>query len=184
VFEEVSGWTIPGRGRGLRESQLSSTENVSCSLTMTDRSITFCNSRILPGQAYDCSRSRLFLSTAVKCLPRFPCVAIQEVRDKQGNVFFSFPQAAALNGKDVQPVKQVAAELPARSRTPGRDWWRRSPAHRPEWIRFLRCAQIRVPAEPAKERPEFRPGVLQLRRGRSCLSLPVQSVLNDAALLP
>jgi hypothetical protein len=32
---------------------------------MTDRSITFCNSRILPGQVYACSRSWLFLSTSV-----------------------------------------------------------------------------------------------------------------------
>src|SRR5580658_1294183 len=36
--------------RGLRESQLASTENASVSLTITERSITFCNSRIFPGQ--------------------------------------------------------------------------------------------------------------------------------------
>src|SRR5580704_6030026 len=54
-----------------RESQLPSTENVSDSLTITDRSITFCNSRMLPGQVYECSRSRLFLSIDVKCLPAF-----------------------------------------------------------------------------------------------------------------
>src|SRR5579862_2133872 len=47
-----------------RESQFPSTENVAVSLTITDRSITFCNSRILPGQLYACSKSRLFLSTA------------------------------------------------------------------------------------------------------------------------
>src|SRR5271169_3261695 len=65
------GW-IDGPGEeDLRESQLSSTENVCVSLTTTDRSTTFCSSRIFPGQAYDCSMSRLFLSTAVKCLPAF-----------------------------------------------------------------------------------------------------------------
>src|SRR5579863_1725294 len=68
------GWisgTLGALDKLCRESQLPSTENVAVSLTMTDRSITFCNSRILPGQLYACSRSRLFLSTAVKCLPAF-----------------------------------------------------------------------------------------------------------------
>src|SRR5882724_8330974 len=35
---------------GCRESQLSSTKRFSVSHTMTDRSMTFCNSRTLPGQ--------------------------------------------------------------------------------------------------------------------------------------
>src|ERR1700719_3972673 len=39
--------------RGCCDSQLSSTEKVSVSQTITDRSTTFCNSRILPGQGYD-----------------------------------------------------------------------------------------------------------------------------------
>src|SRR5438552_6429354 len=68
------GWisgTLGALDKLCRESQLPSTENVSVSLTMTDRSITFCNSRILPGQVYACSRSRLLLSTAVKRLPAF-----------------------------------------------------------------------------------------------------------------
>jgi len=34
-------------------SQVSSTERFSVSHMMTDRSITFCNSRMLPGQGYD-----------------------------------------------------------------------------------------------------------------------------------
>lgn len=38
--------------RGCHESQLSSIEKVSVSHTITDRSMTFCNSRIFPGQAY------------------------------------------------------------------------------------------------------------------------------------
>src|SRR6266481_8826082 len=36
-----------------RASQLSSTERFSVSHTITDRSMTFCNSRMLPGQGYD-----------------------------------------------------------------------------------------------------------------------------------
>src|SRR5258708_4371212 len=43
--------------RGCRESQLSSTEKVSVSLTITDRSTTFWSSRILPGQGYAWSNS-------------------------------------------------------------------------------------------------------------------------------
>jgi hypothetical protein len=65
------GWTFRSPAEGGRESQLSSTENVCDSHTITDRSITFCNSRTLPGHVYDCSRSRLFLSIDVKCLPAF-----------------------------------------------------------------------------------------------------------------
>src|SRR5712692_2182884 len=38
---------------GCRESQLSSTERFSVSHTITDLSMTFCNSRMLPGQGYD-----------------------------------------------------------------------------------------------------------------------------------
>src|SRR5258708_35499202 len=44
-------------------NQLSSTENSSVSLTITDRSMTFCNSRMLPGQGYDSSNWSVFLST-------------------------------------------------------------------------------------------------------------------------
>src|SRR5882762_7215029 len=38
---------------GCHESQLLSTERFSVSQTITDRSMTFCNSRMLPGQGYD-----------------------------------------------------------------------------------------------------------------------------------
>src|SRR5271169_7178619 len=41
--------------RGCRESQLSSIEKFSVSHKITDRSMTFCNSRIFPGQRYDWS---------------------------------------------------------------------------------------------------------------------------------
>ena len=46
-----------------RQSQLSSTDKFSASETMTYRSMTFCSSRMLPGQGYDWSRSRVFLFT-------------------------------------------------------------------------------------------------------------------------
>jgi hypothetical protein len=38
--------------RGCHESQLSSIEKVSVSHTITDRSMTFCNSRIFPGRCF------------------------------------------------------------------------------------------------------------------------------------
>src|SRR5712671_2711976 len=47
---------------GSLESHISSTENASPELRITDLSITFCNSRILPGQSYDCNRSSVVLS--------------------------------------------------------------------------------------------------------------------------
>src|SRR5580658_7074593 len=65
------GWLCGCCARGCRKSQLLSTEKVSVSLTMTERSITFCSSRILPGQGYDWSSSRLFLATALKVFPAF-----------------------------------------------------------------------------------------------------------------
>src|SRR5580704_6023544 len=52
-FSEKSNCIFGPVAEGRRESQLSSTEKVSVSHTMTERSITFCNSRILPGQEYD-----------------------------------------------------------------------------------------------------------------------------------
>src|SRR5258707_15661003 len=52
-FRGSSGWLFGSLARGCRESQLSSTEKFSVSHTITDRSMTFCNSRMLPGQGYD-----------------------------------------------------------------------------------------------------------------------------------
>ena len=49
-------------GEVLLESHNSSTEKTSAELRMMDLSITFCNSRILPGQSYDCNRSKVFWS--------------------------------------------------------------------------------------------------------------------------
>src|SRR5579864_4556972 len=51
-FWESSSWPRGPVARGCRESQLSSTEKFSASHTITDRSIMFCSSRILPGQEY------------------------------------------------------------------------------------------------------------------------------------
>src|SRR5258708_36203465 len=52
-FRASSSWVFGPFARGRRESQLSSTEKFSVSHTITDRSMTFCNSRMLPGQGYD-----------------------------------------------------------------------------------------------------------------------------------
>src|ERR1700720_818964 len=70
-FRGSSGWPFGSVARGCRESQLSSTEKFSVSHTITDRSMTFCNSRMLPGQGYDCSSSRLFLFTPRMLFPAF-----------------------------------------------------------------------------------------------------------------
>src|SRR5260370_41297414 len=51
-FLGSSGWLFGSVARGCRKSQLSSTEKFSVSHTTTDRSMMFCNSRILPGQEY------------------------------------------------------------------------------------------------------------------------------------
>src|SRR5260370_32401743 len=54
-----------------RASQLSSTERFSVSHTITDRSMTFCNSRTLPGQGHDWSNSKLLLFTPRMFFPAF-----------------------------------------------------------------------------------------------------------------
>src|SRR5580692_8697708 len=48
-LRDSSSWPVASLARGGRESQLSSTEKFSVSHTITDRSMTFCNSRTLPG---------------------------------------------------------------------------------------------------------------------------------------
>src|ERR1700751_1035884 len=52
-FRASSSFVFGSLARGCRESQLSSTEKFSVSHTITDRSMTFCNSRTLPGHGYD-----------------------------------------------------------------------------------------------------------------------------------
>src|SRR5258707_4500049 len=52
-FRDSSGWLFGSLARDCRKSQLSSTEKFSVSHTITDRSMMFCNSRILPGHGYD-----------------------------------------------------------------------------------------------------------------------------------
>src|SRR5580658_1251894 len=42
--------------------------------------------------------------------PCFPRIAIQEIRHQQGDIFFSLPQSGHLDGKDVEPIIQVAPE--------------------------------------------------------------------------
>src|SRR5260370_14732425 len=51
-FRDSSSWLFDSLSRGCRKSQLSSTQTFSVSHTITDRSLMFCNSRILPGQEY------------------------------------------------------------------------------------------------------------------------------------
>jgi hypothetical protein len=54
-----------------RNNQLSSTDKLCVSQRMTDRSMTFCNSRMFPGQEYDCSRSMACLWTLRILFPAF-----------------------------------------------------------------------------------------------------------------
>src|SRR6202142_54841 len=63
TFSERKRWSPDLVSSGAWESQLSSTVKISVSHTITDRSMTFCSSRILPGQGYDWSNCRVFLST-------------------------------------------------------------------------------------------------------------------------
>ena len=47
----------------------SSTAKTSLALKMTERSITFCSSRMFPGQAYACNKSSVFFSIERIVLP-------------------------------------------------------------------------------------------------------------------
>src|SRR4029077_5861456 len=68
---EASAPTIPSRlsRAGRVDTQLSSTVNSSVSDTITDRSITFCNSRTFPGHGYDFKRFSVCLLTRRMVLP-------------------------------------------------------------------------------------------------------------------
>src|SRR5258708_31526168 len=63
TFAESIGLSPDLVSRGRWDSQLSSTVKVSVSHTIRDRSMTFCSSRMFPGQGYDWSNCRVFLST-------------------------------------------------------------------------------------------------------------------------
>src|SRR5580692_6472817 len=69
TFSERNGVCPDLVSSGRWDSQLSSTVKVSVSHTMTDRSMTFCSSRMFPGQGYDWSNCRVFLSTLRIFLP-------------------------------------------------------------------------------------------------------------------
>ena len=69
TFSERKRWSLDLVSSGVWDSHLSSTVKISVSHTITDRSITFCNSRMLPGQGYDWSNCRVFLSTFRMLLP-------------------------------------------------------------------------------------------------------------------
>src|SRR5258707_8176202 len=65
-------WSLFGLVAGAcSASQLLSTERFSVSHTITERSMTFCNSRMFPGQGYDCSNSKLLLFTPRMFFPAF-----------------------------------------------------------------------------------------------------------------
>src|ERR1700730_6691878 len=70
---EASVLDIPSRlsAAGRADNQLSSTVNSSVSDTITDRSITFCNSRTFPGHGYDLRRSSVRLLIRRIVLPAF-----------------------------------------------------------------------------------------------------------------
>src|ERR1700704_6987786 len=70
---DASAPDIPSRlsTAGRADNQRSSTVNSSVSDTITERSITFCNSRTFPGHGYDLRRSSVRLLTRRRLLPAF-----------------------------------------------------------------------------------------------------------------
>src|SRR5258706_14535600 len=66
-----SMWLLDSVAADGKDNQLSSIEKMSDSQRITERSITFCNSRMFPGQGYDSSNRRVSLSTAAIFLPAF-----------------------------------------------------------------------------------------------------------------
>src|SRR5258708_35272462 len=77
---------------------------------MTDRSITVCNSRIFTWPGIRLKQVQALFVYPPYALSCFPCVAVEEVLDQQGNVFSPFPQTRNLNRKNVEPAKQVVTK--------------------------------------------------------------------------
>jgi hypothetical protein len=96
---------------GCRLSQVSSTEKVSPSLSMTARSTTFCSSRTLPGQPYAWNSLRVLLSIALNFFHSLFSKAINEVLDEQGKVSRTLAQGGHLNGHNIQSVQEILAKL-------------------------------------------------------------------------
>src|SRR5262245_31560805 len=64
------GWGAAGGAPGFRsESHRASIDRVSVSHTITARSMTFCSSRMLPGQSYDCSWANAPRQMSRICFP-------------------------------------------------------------------------------------------------------------------
>jgi hypothetical protein len=97
-------------GDGRCGNQLSSISKISVSERITERWITFCNSRMFPGQGYKLKQFEHLLADTPYVLARFSCVVIDKVFHKQGNVLSSFSKRRNFNRKNIQAVKQITAE--------------------------------------------------------------------------
>ena len=85
-------------------------EKISVSQRMTDRSITFCNSRMLPGQGYALHQLQGLLVDALYLFSRLPRKSVDEVLDQHRYVLFPFPQRRNFDRKDIEPIKQIASK--------------------------------------------------------------------------
>ena len=82
---------------------------------MTERSITFCSSRMLPGHGYDCRRSRLACRSP-NALPGPAGEALDEIAHEQRNVVAAIAQRRHRHRKDVEAIEEIRAKRPGRDR--------------------------------------------------------------------
>jgi hypothetical protein len=97
-------------GDGRCGNQLSSISKISVSERITERWITFCNSRMFPGQGYKLKQFEHLLADTPYVLARFSCVVIDKVFHKQGHVLSPFSKRRNLNRENILAVKQITAE--------------------------------------------------------------------------
>ena len=143
----------------------------------TRRSIRFCSSRTLPGQAYSRSFASAFARDRCGTRPaRLGRVAREEALDQHRDVLAPLAQRGHVERDHVQPVEEVLAEAAlATSRPAGPCWSPRSRARRPRSSRCRRRARSGAPAGCAGSWPASSGSCRRSRRGRSCRRRPSRS---------
>ena len=77
---------------------------------ITARSITFCSSRMLPGQSYSENSRITCAGTSLMFLPRRSPICARKMAHQQRNVLVSLAEGGNSNGVDVEPIKEVLPE--------------------------------------------------------------------------
>jgi len=148
--------------------------------TLTDRSITFFrSSRTFPVQDRTAD-SRCPLASLVDFLPGPPLLPTNEVLNQHGMSFSPLPQRRHLDGKNVEPIKQILAKRASSTALSNLDSFGDDREQRPGSLSPLHALEFPLPAGRAATPPvvdDIRHLVHEDRARRSPLE-PTESPLH------